>query len=141
MTALFCTGSIFWRLKLLGAYFKATAMEYCENCPFICMHSTILRDIHELQTLHFAYFFTRFPLPCLVLTLFSPLSFLPIGNDNAKTPLSRIFLSRFLSGSQRGLGHQGSGLKNGGLQGSKRKISGLQGSISFALGLQTQILF
>jgi len=30
-----------------------------------------------------------------------------------------------LSGSQRGLGLQGSGLKNAGLQGSKTKISGL----------------
>ena len=40
------------------------------------------------------------------------------------------------SGSQRGLGLQGSGLKNAGLQGSKTKISGLQGSTSSASGLR-----
>ena len=44
-----------------------------------------------------------------------------------------------LSESQRGLGLQGSGLKNAGLQGSKAKISGLYGSTSYALGLRAPL--
>ena len=38
---------------------------------------------------------------------------------------AKISYSIDFSGSQRGLGLQGSGLKNAGLQGSKTKISGL----------------
>ena len=68
-----------------------------KNCPLIRMHSTIFSDFQKSQTLCFADFFTRFPSLRIMSSLYFRFLFfsvLPIGNDNTKTPFSRISFSR-----------------------------------------------
>ena len=86
-------------LKLFSVYFKRIVTEDRKNGPLIGMQSTTLGDFHKLQTLRFAYFFTRFPsLRILSLLYFRLLflSLLSIGNDNTKKPSLPNFLEHAL---------------------------------------------